>query len=238
MAVTHGRHADVYLNGYDLTGILNKAASPFKQDIHPTPMFGKDAIPKIYGHEDHAVKLEGWLDNATGLPAVLSDAMGAAGYAYGSHAPDGDAFGNYAQAFMGVGGDYEEASEDAPNKIVAGFESTVGWERVLIHHALAAVTGDVTGTGIDAGASSTVECAAYAFVHAYSGFTNVVVKIQHSADGSSWADLVTFTTITAARTCERKVVDAGTTVQRHTRVLIDVTGTGSAEVFVGFGRKQ
>lgn len=68
------------------------------------------------------------------------------------------------------------------------------------------------------------------------GFTNAVVKIRHSADGSTFADLITFAAATG-RTAERAVI-AGT-VNRYLSVTIDFTGAGSGQsctFFVGFAR--
>ena len=70
-------------------------------------------------------------------------------------------------------------------------------------------------------------------VTAFSGFTTATVKIQHSTDASSWADLITFTAFTGA-TWERKAVANGTTVNRYVRAVTDVTGTGTTTFLVAF----
>jgi hypothetical protein len=73
----------------------------------------------------------------------------------------------------------------------------------------------------------------YLQVTAYSGFTNVVVKIRHSADDSTYADLLTFTTVTAIG-AERKTVSG--TVNRHLLVTGTKTGSGSITLMAGFAR--
>ena len=107
-------------------------------------------------------------------------------------------------------------------------------DRGLILHPLAARTVDTNGTAVDNTAGTTAGGAGYVQVTAYSGLTNAVIKIQHSTDNSVWADLITFATVTAAPTAERKAVSG--TVNRYVRALVDVTGTGSTTVFVGFNR--
>jgi hypothetical protein len=76
--------------------------------------------------------------------------------------------------------------------------------------------------------------AGYLEVSAYSGFTSVVVKIRSSPDDVTYADLITFTTVTAAPAAERIAV-AGT-VDRYLCVTGTVTGSGSITPFVGFAR--
>jgi hypothetical protein len=68
------------------------------------------------------------------------------------------------------------------------------------------------------------------------GFTNVILKVQHSADNSSYSDLMTFTAVTGL-TSERETVL--TQVARYTRMSWDFTGSGSAysvTPFIGLSR--
>ncbi len=74
----------------------------------------------------------------------------------------------------------------------------------------------------------------YIAVTALSGITGFVGKIRHSDDNSSWADLVTFTNITAAPGKER-VTYAGA-AKRYLSFTGDITGTGSLTVFAGLSR--
>jgi len=74
----------------------------------------------------------------------------------------------------------------------------------------------------------------YLQVSDYSGFTQVVVKIRSSADDITYADLITFTTVTAAPFADRQTV-AGT-VDRYLCVTGTVTGSGTLTPFVGFAR--
>jgi hypothetical protein len=94
------------------------------------------------------------------------------------------------------------------------------------------------GTGGSFVLSSTVNGGVgYQAISAYSGFTGVVGKIQHSPDNSSWADLSpSFTNVTTGPIAERIVVAAGTTVNRYTRHVGTVTGAGSITPFAGFCR--
>ncbi|MEH0841624.1 hypothetical protein V6U81_04400 [Micromonospora sp. CPCC 205711] len=101
-------------------------------------------------------------------------------------------------------------------------------------HALTAETANGNGTSVDNTASSANGGVGALHLSAYSGFTNIVVKVQHSTDNSVWADLITFTTNTAVGS-ERKTVTG--TVNRYVRALWTVTGAGSATFVVAFARR-
>lgn len=73
----------------------------------------------------------------------------------------------------------------------------------------------------------------YDQVTAFSGFANVVLRIRHSPDDSTYADLITFPTITG-RTAARQTV-AGT-VDRYLCSTGTVSGSGSITAFSGFCR--
>lgn len=77
------------------------------------------------------------------------------------------------------------------------------------------------------GGSAYIQCTAY------SGFTNLVNKIMHSPDDSTYATLVTFTTLTAIGK-ERKTFSG--TVDRYLSNNGDVTGSGSVTVMTGVCR--
>jgi hypothetical protein len=76
--------------------------------------------------------------------------------------------------------------------------------------------------------------AGYQQVSAFSGFTGFIGKIRSSADDVTYADLITFTNVTAAPAAERKTVTG--TVDRYLCFDGDVTGAGSITPFAGFAR--
>jgi hypothetical protein len=108
-------------------------------------------------------------------------------------------------------------------------------EGVILQNA-ATKTADWNTEGadsVDNAASSSAGGVGYLQVTAASGFTNSVIKIRHSADDVTYADLVTFAdqvTVGAQR-----VAVAGT-VNRHLAIDGNVTGSGSVTVWCGFAR--
>lgn len=101
-------------------------------------------------------------------------------------------------------------------------------------HALGAETVDGNFTAVDNAAATTNGGVGSLHVTAYSGLTSALIKIQHSADDSTYADLISFTSVTAA-TSQRSAVTG--TVNRYVRATVDVTGTGSATFAVAFARR-
>lgn len=102
----------------------------------------------------------------------------------------------------------------------------------VVLHDHTAETADTNTTSVDRLAGTTGGAGASLHVSAYSGLTNAVIKVQHSTNNSTWADLITFTTVTAL-TSEFKTVTG--TVNRYVRVTTDVTGTGSVTFLVALG---
>lgn len=101
-------------------------------------------------------------------------------------------------------------------------------------HALGAETADGNATSVDNGAATSAGGVGALHVSAYTGLTSAVIKIQDSADNSSFADIITFATVTAV-TSERKRITGA--VRRYVRATIDVTGTGSVTYAVAFARR-
>lgn len=93
--------------------------------------------------------------------------------------------------------------------------------------------GTVTHANTLLGGSAYIACSALTL----GGYDNLVGKVQHSADNSTFADLITFTAITTAFAAERKVTTA--TVNRYLAAAWAYGGSGSAPsatIFIGFQR--
>jgi hypothetical protein len=97
-------------------------------------------------------------------------------------------------------------------------------------------TSGSTGAGTDGTfvrASTVAGGVGYLQVTAYSGFTGVVPSIMHSINDTDYAALIDFTSVTAIGK-ERKTVTG--TVRRYLSSQVDVTGSGSITLFMGFCR--
>jgi hypothetical protein len=238
MAFTHGKNTKVYANGYDLTGFFMSSSSESTRDVAETTVFGLNEKTYLPGLRDATLSLEGRFDGAAAaVDERLSVILGADASSVWLIWPEGDVVGKRGAGFDALQTNY---AVDAPLDDVVGvsceLQSNVGREAVISHHALGAETANQNGAAQDGGAATANGGAGYLQVTAFSGFTNIVVKVQDSVDGAAgWADILTFATVTAANAKERVAITG--TVRRYTRYTITVTGSGSATFVVGFGRK-
>lgn len=161
-----------------------------------------------------------------------------------SIAPEGNTLG---RRFLGspmVQMDYKRLiSRGAIHKANASYKSEGGHDEGILLHAHGAETAASGNTeGADSQdnlASSANGGSGYLQVSALTlgGWTSVTHKIRHSADDISYVDLITFTTVTAAPTGERKTVTG--TVNRHLAHSWAFIGAGAGQsvtYFVGFAR--
>ena len=176
-------------------------------------------------------------DHTTGLSAEIQAAIGVDNSFAMTVLPDSDSVGKPAMFMIGDPTEYAidaSVSDAVAMSFSAAADDSVDMGFVLV--PMSAITADaLTGTAVDRGASpltpTTRGLVAIVHVTAFTGFSGVVVKVQHSSDNSSWSDLATFTTITAVGS-ERISVATGTTVNRYLRASVDVTGTGSVTMLV------
>ena len=124
---------------------------------------------------------------------------------------------------------------------MAGFEKSLAYDTAItqgkVAHPLGAETADGNGTAVAlTGPSASQRLYAALHVTAYSGFTNVVFKVQSddSSGFSSATDRITFATATGT-TSEFSSVAGSLSSETHWRVTWDVTGTGSVSFFCAFG---
>jgi len=102
-------------------------------------------------------------------------------------------------------------------------------------HDLTAETTDASGSSVDGAAATTNGGVGHLHVTAFTGFTGLDVIIEDSANNSTFATILTFTTATG-QTNERLAITG--TVRRYVRCSWDVTGTpGSVTFAVGFARR-
>jgi len=124
---------------------------------------------------------------------------------------------------------------------VAGLDLSLPYDTVItrgqVAHPKAARTSDGNGTALTlTGPTAAQKLYAALHVTAYSGFTNVVFKIQ-SDDGAGFGsatDRITFATVTA-RTSEWASVAGSFSSETHHRITWDVTGSGSVTFYAAVG---
>lgn len=110
---------------------------------------------------------------------------------------------------------------------------------ILATYATRTSAGNSESGSVDNTVLTSAGGAGYCQVNALTlgGYTNLALKVRHSSDNATFADLVAFTVVTAAPAAERKTC-AGT-VNRYLAASWSFTGSGagpSATFVVGFAR--
>jgi hypothetical protein len=241
MAAKYGSASVFYLlGGRSLLGVNARTVGYTVASLHDDITGVGDSIIKTVptGVQQASIEHGGAFFDTTSLHDVLRDVADSA-----QETSDvlcagfgGDTLG---QPFVGFGGVYKAEYEPIAEigkltKANTKFALNGQVDQGVILHPLAARTTDTNGTTVDQSAGTSAGGVGYVQCTAFSGFSGVVVTIEHSTDGSSWATLLTFATLAAAPGAERKAVSG--TVNRYVRAVIDVTGSGSITVWVGFKR--
>jgi len=238
----HGKNVNVFLDQYDFSTYFNDVTASTSVDTAETSAFGTSAKTYVVGHRDGTVSLSGMFESteSTGTDQYFATALGSATKIKLIVAPEGNS--NGAGAIMLVADDTSYEVSSAIADIVqasAEFQSTDAVEHGKILSSGSAVTATGNGTGVDNTLATTNGGAGFLSVPVNTRNGNITVKIQHSADNSTFADLVTFTVVSSTtKTSQRVEVASGTTVNRYLRVNYTVAGSsGSATPVVAFTRR-
>jgi len=226
---THGKSAKVFANGYDLSAYFSAASTSGSGETAEVTTFGNNSKAYIAGLKDATFSVEGYYDATSGandevLAGVLgtetvwtlvfsADAIGARGYG-------ANAIGTSVETGAEIGGAVS---------VTAEAQSVTGPDPIVVLHALGAEVAGGNAAQVDNGAATTTGLAAYLHVTAIGGTPTLTAKVQHSSDGSTWADLATFTAVTAANSAQR--VEAAGTVNRYLRALWTISGGSPSVTF-------
>lgn len=228
---THGRDAVVYQDGNDLTGYLRSLSNSASVETAEVSTFLDDDKAYIGGLTDATISAEGLFDSS--FDGNINTITGSGTKSIWSIYPAGDAAGSAGRGYS-LDITSAERTADVGDVVMVSIEgqSSVGTERVISQHALAQRTASGTAAVVDNAASSTT--GGYGYAHATAASGTVAIKVQHSADNITYADLLTFTALTAAGG-QRGAVTG--TVNRYTRLVFTATA-GTATFAVGFGRNN
>jgi len=232
MAFIHGKGAATLVGAFDLSAFLNNFDVAATSDTAEVTTFGRDFKAYIPGLADATVSMAGFFDGADGaVDPVLSAALGTAQLI--TLVPGGaGTIGNRGYLGTAIKTSYSIASPvgDAVS-ISAEAQVTGGLRPAVVLANLVARTAAGQTASLDNAASTSGGALAILHLVAFTG-TDVDIKIQESADNSTWVDLVAFTQATGT-TAEIKAVTG--TVARYLRV--DVAGTFTTATFaVSFAR--
>lgn len=234
MARSHGKETRVLVNDAHLSGSISGWRFEHRRLLSDDTNLLSSGDQWQPGQLAGSVGVTGMFDAATITP-VIDTAAAADGTFLVTQFPVTPAVGSL--AFISEGNissrDYPGAVKDLVRLNITGTPND-GVDMGNTLHVLGAETADANGSSVDNAASSANGAVASFHLTAYTGLTDISVKIQHAPDDSTWADLITFTTATGV-TWERKT--ASGTIDRYLRATWDVTGTGSATFAVVCARR-
>ena len=236
----HGKNVNVFINQFDFSTYFNDVSASSTVETAEVSAFGSSAKEYIVGLQDGTVSLGGMFDGtATGTDVVFSAVLGSATKQLVVVAPSGHSVGANAIVLQADDTSYEVSGAVADVvQTSAEFQSTDGVEHGKILSSGAAISSTGNGTSVDNTASSTNGGVGFLSVPTNTRNGNITVKVQASADNSSFADLVTFTVVTSTQKTSQRVEVTGT-VARYLRVSYTVAGsTGSATPVVAFARRN
>jgi hypothetical protein len=241
----HGKNTIVLFNAFNLTEYFNSVSTSAMAEAVETTTFGSANKTYAIGMKDGTVSLEGlWAGDATGVDEVLAAAVTSDTKNIITVGTEGATLGRRAKLVNTDETSYEISGAVADMVTIsaeAQASGTVGgFDGGVLLAANQTVTATVANTGVDNAAASTNGGVAHLHVTTNTRNGAITVKVQHSSNNSTWADLLTFTATTSATTTSERIeVAAGTSVNRYVRANVSgfAGSSGSATITVGFARR-
>lgn len=227
MSFTHSQRSRVLLDDAHLSGYLTEAGEEWSGDVEESTTLLDSAKAYVAGLGDGTASLNGFFDgSADAVHDVFSALKGSNAAVPYSYAPAGFTAGSPValaelhQVAYNVGSSVSGIVEaQMSGQATGGVHSGVALADLVER----AASGE--GTQVDGGAGTADGAVAHLHVTAVDG--EVTVKVEHSEDGTNWADLVTFAA--AAGTVGVSETLSGT-VHRYVRASWTLSGTSTFAV--------
>lgn len=244
MPFRHGKNTKVLVGAFDLSAYFAEATVAASVETAETTTFGAAGGSKTYvtGLNDATLSLSGMFDgDANAIDEVLVGILGSDTPVNFTVAQDGGMVLG-ARCVLGQAIDTKYDLSSPVSDVVkssADFQFDAGASRGIILAPLASISATGNQTSVDNSTSTANGGTAMLHVPANTRNGNITIKVQHSSDNVTFADLVTFTVVSSTtKTSERVSVASGTTVNRYLRAQYTVAGsTGSATIAVAFARR-
>jgi hypothetical protein len=235
MAKQAGMGDQLYVGGYDLSGDVGSlgsvAGGPAALEV---TAIDKSGFERLGGLRNGQVEFSSFFNDAAGAahPALSTRPITDRIVSY----LRGTTLGNPAASMVAKQVNYDPSRGNDGSLTIAVQALANGygleWGRSLTA-GKRTDSGATNGSSIDTTASASFGAQAYLQVFSFSG-TDVTVKIQDSADNSSFADVASlaFTQVTGgAPLAERIAIGNTATVRRYLRAITVTTGGFSSLVF-------
>ena len=227
-----GKDNKVLFGAFDLSSYFNSASFSREQEVSETTTFGSSQATYIQSTETATASLGGFIDLGTdAVDEELQAVIGSASATPLSIYQGGDTAGNKVVLLNSRIQNYTIDSSVADAVGVSATFTGDNFGNGKSLYALTNTSATANTTAVDFGASSTLGGQAQLHCTAHSS-ANISVKIQSSADNSSFADVSGFSFTAISGTTSERIATTNT-VNRYVRLAITVT-SGSATFSVGY----
>ena len=244
----HGKNTAVYVDEFDLTSYFTDVSITQENEVAETTAFGDTNKSYLLGLRAGTLSMSGmWSADTDGSDEELQALLGNATTPLLTVREGAAAIGGSAVIAQANETNYAISSPVADvHTVTADFECTPN----QVSNLTFALAGGVQLTAgasiahgslgnlssVDNSASSANGGAATLHIPTNTVNGNTTIKVQHSANDASWADLITFTVVGAStKTSELKAVSG--TVNRYLRASASTAGSsGSITFMVAFAR--
>lgn len=244
----HGKNAKVALGDLNATSYLNEASMTATSETAQTSVFGDGVTTYVLGLRDGTISLSGFFEGTDGaIDDILSGFLGTDDAANFLVLPtgDGDGVGSRSWFCKGDLTSYETSSPvtdvvsiTAEIQADSGLNSGVYLRNAGTGAAFETTAAGATDNGTAHNNSASTSDGGVGQVHVMNNSLDGTcdVKIQDSADNSTFADLITFTQVATGDESSEQVEVTGT-VDQYVRSVVTTGGTtGTAEIAVAFKR--
>ena len=190
MSFRHGKDGRVLVGAYELSSYFNEMSSSKSIETAETTAFGSSAKTYITSLSDGTISFSGMFDSSADAVSEVFEAIIAAGSSTAiTMAQDGGlTIGSSCVIAQALQTSYDITVPVADVVALSGeFQVTGGLRNGVILAGAVTATATGNGTAVDNTASSASGATTNLHVTANSMDGATVIKVQHSADNSTWA---------------------------------------------------
>lgn len=246
----HGKNTGVVYKQYDLSAMLNNVGYQRSADLAETTAFGSSARSYIPGFPGGTTSLAGMFSGGVGeVDEVFSTALADSAAAALSIGVDGRLSTSGRAAFLAKVWDTAYNVTSPVNDVVAvtadfSYDEKMDTGKVLAGLITVTATGTPPSNGTNVDFTSTTSVGGVAHLHVVANTRDagsIAIKIQDSADNSTFADIspsMAFASVSAGTLTSERITTTAS-LRRYIGVAYTVTGgtTGSYKFLVTLAKR-
>lgn len=238
MGFGHGKQAKLYVGGWNLSAYLTKVGSAGKSDVAEVAPLGTTDKLFLNGMVEGSMTGDGYyVDGPNEVASVMGSAF-SAGTVFLSHLPQGDAVGFMCKCMEATTASFNIDTDTSDvGKVTFEATSRVGLDKgVILANLTSRAASGTTTEVMDVPVAS--NSGADGYLHIINRGTSLTnMKIQHSQDNSTYADLILFADATGHRQVQRVsslIAQPNGLVNKYLK--FSWTQTGTTQFFVSVAR--